>query len=122
MPEEKGTAGGECRAWLLSTPNSEIWTDSGEGRKLCPSRGLAQRATADLPALSGQQQGVRKWGGGAGQAGPHPRSVSARPSLLLPHRSGQRQQRCADEGISLPCPAISVGPKGDAPSRCCVIF
>lgn len=69
MPEEKGTAGGECRAWLLSTPNSEIWTDSGEGRKLCPSRSLAQRATADLPALSGQQQGVRKWGGGCWSGG-----------------------------------------------------
>lgn len=62
MPEEKATAGGECRGWLLSTPNSEIWTDSGEGRNRCPSRGLAQCATADLPGLSGQQQGVRKWG------------------------------------------------------------
>ena len=82
MPEEKGTAGGECRAWLLSTPNSEIWTDSGEGRKLCPSRSLAQRATADLPALTGQQQGVRKWGGGVLVRRGHipAQSVPARPS------------------------------------------
>ena len=108
MPEEKGTAGGERRAWLLFTPNSEIWIDSGEGRNLCPSRGLAQCA-ADLLGLSGQQQGVRKWAAGGWSGGATCRlSQRAHPPLLLPHQSGPGQQCCAHEGISLPCPAVSV--------------
>lgn len=60
-------------------------------------------------------------GGRAGQAGPRPRSVSvpARPSSSP---ADQGQVSTADEGIGLPCTAVTAGPGGDAPSRHCVIL
>lgn len=107
VPEEKGTAGVECRAWLPFTPNSEIWADSGGGRNLCPSRGLTQRA-ADCPGLSGQQQDVRKWAGGLVRRGHVPAQSACPPVPPPPPLIRARSARLTKASASPARPSLRV--------------